>query len=320
MVDVPGIEKLIQYVTSGIGSAAGTLFAPQIAKRRGKALEIEARYNASAATIIAKAQDEVSDILGKPDFGLSAEFSVGDAIEQVVRFQQERRMGNTASVAYRASELLSGVEAIPDQEPDHDWTARFFNEVQDVSSKEMQELWAKVLAGQVQRPGSTSIKTLNVLRNLDKEIAEHFRLLCSMSIAVRFPSGEVVDCRALSFGRTPVESPLQDFGLELYKVLNLIDHELVAPVFNTNFKYDDCVAIDDKVKLYFTYQSKNWGLRAVRPEADTHARHGGMSMTSAGKELFPIVGTIPVPEYDAALRQYFNSAHFEMVEMNPSVR
>lgn len=320
MVDVPGIEKLIQYVTSGIGSAAGTLFAPQIAKRRGKALEIEARYNASAATIIAKAQNEVSAILGKPDIDLSAEFSVGDAIEQVVRFQQERRMGNTASVAYRASELLSGVEAVPDQEPDHDWTARFFNEVQDVSSEEMQELWAKVLAGEVQRPGSTSIKTLNVLRNVDKEIAEYFRLLCSMSIAVRFPDGEVVDCRALSFDRIPVESSLRDFGLEVYQVVNLIDHELVASGFDTNFQYDSCVARDGEAQLYFTYQSKRWYLRAANPEADIQARHNGIYMTSAGKELFPIVGAIPVPKYDAALRQYFESAHFEMVEMNPSVR
>ena len=44
-----------------------------------------------------------------------------------------------------------GDKSVANSDPDHDWTARFFNGVQDVSSKEMQLLWAKVLAGEVER-------------------------------------------------------------------------------------------------------------------------------------------------------------------------
>ena len=84
-------------------------------------------------------------------------------------------MANICAVVGHAAMRLENKE-VPNDEPDHDWTARFFNDVQDVSSEKMQVLWGRILSGQVERPGSSSLRTLGVLRDLDKDTANLFAL------------------------------------------------------------------------------------------------------------------------------------------------
>ena len=67
-----------------------------------------------------------------------------------------------------------GEKQVPDQDVDHDWTARFFAEVQDVSSEKMQQIWAKILAGEVETPGRTAMQTLSILRKMPQRDAELF--------------------------------------------------------------------------------------------------------------------------------------------------
>ena len=74
------------------------------------------------------------------------EIDIAETVRQRVQFQEEKRHRNIGSVVGQTAELL-GEKDVPDQEPDHDWTARFFNYIQDVSSEEMQLLWAKVSGG-----------------------------------------------------------------------------------------------------------------------------------------------------------------------------
>ena len=75
-----------------------------------------------------------------------------------------------------------GDKDVQDHEVDHDWTARFFNDVQDVSSEEMQHLWARILVGEVERPGSTSTRTLSVLKDMNKRVAQIFSWFCTLCI------------------------------------------------------------------------------------------------------------------------------------------
>ena len=77
------------------------------------------------------------------------------------------RQLNIEAVVNKAAVQL-GDDLVADSEPDHDWTARFFTEVQDVTSEDLQSLWAKVLAGEVRKAKSTSIRTLSILKNIDQ--------------------------------------------------------------------------------------------------------------------------------------------------------
>ena len=64
---------------------------------------------------------------------------------------------------------------------DFDWYVRFYQASGNVSDETMQDLWAKLLAGEVSKPSTYSFKTIDVLRNLSKKDAELFQRVCSYS-------------------------------------------------------------------------------------------------------------------------------------------
>ena len=186
---VPAIEKLIDYGASGVGVIAGPLLAPWKASREGKARllaseadaqvrQIQARADASALNIIAEAQSEAQAYLLPVDADIRAKTDITrEGIAQSIEFQGRKRLANAGDVLEAAAEEL-GDKEVNDHDPDPDWTARFFDYVQDVSTDDMQKIWANILAGEVESPGRTSLRTLDTLRNITKTEAEIFNNLC----------------------------------------------------------------------------------------------------------------------------------------------
>ena len=186
---VSGISKLADYAASGIGSVAGPMLASWKARREANAKliaakgEVEAQRilaegQAHAIQIIASAQADARAILVSPDATVQGQLNFGAAVTQRIQFQEEKRQSNIMAVVQKGA-LEIGEKEVQDHEVDHDWTARFFNDVQDVSSEEMQRLWAKILAGEVEKPGSTSFKAMDILRGLERTTDILFRTLCS---------------------------------------------------------------------------------------------------------------------------------------------
>ena len=54
---------------------------------------------------------------------------------------------------------------------DNDWLLNYFDNAKFISNELIQNLWAKLLAGEANKPGSISKKTLKVLSDLDTEDA-----------------------------------------------------------------------------------------------------------------------------------------------------
>ena len=220
---VPAIEKLIDYGASGVGAIAGPLLAPWKASRAGKArLEfaridaevrlIEAQSEATTSEIIAKARMEAQQYLLPSDAEVSGTVAITrEDIAQSFEFQGKKRLTNARAVLEGAADEL-GDKEVDDHEPDPDWTARFFDCVQDVSSEDMQNIWAKILAGEVESPGRTSLRTLDTLRNMTKRDAEMFRDICDFVISNEFVfyDDSVKSIEALNYSRL---LPLQDCGL-----------------------------------------------------------------------------------------------------------
>ena len=170
---IPGIKKLAAITASGIGSVAGAWVAPWVAGQQAKAKLIEARAEADSMRMIAQAQDDAMQILSRGSETVPLEATT-DQTAQRLEFQERKRQSNLVSVVSQAAEDL-GEEEVPDQEPDHDWIARYFEYVKDVSEKDVQKLWAKVLAGSVRSPGSASLRTLSVLRDMTSLEAKTFK-------------------------------------------------------------------------------------------------------------------------------------------------
>lgn len=192
-INVPGLEKLVDYTASGIGAVAGPMLATWKASKEAEAKRItaqadadaqitKAKADASSLQIIADAQSRARQSLDAPiESGHGTLEIHGDTINQRIEFQERKRQSNIVSVV-RAAAAELGDKEVPDHEPDSDWTARFFDSVQDVSSEDMQKIWAKILSGEVETHGRTSLRTLDTLRNMTKRDAEIFRDICDFVI------------------------------------------------------------------------------------------------------------------------------------------
>lgn len=95
------------------------------------------------------------------------------------RFVEEetRKQLNMESITRKALPHLADDASPGDMEDD--WLTNFFDKSRILSDEEMQEVWARILAGEANTPGRFSRKTINILSDLDKADAGHFSSLCS---------------------------------------------------------------------------------------------------------------------------------------------
>ena len=322
---VLGLEKLVDYAASGIGAVAGSMLAPWMAKQQAKAKSIKAKAQADNLQIIAQAQADARQALTVLTTTTTGTLEITrEQITQRLKFQEHKRQQNIVSVVGQAAEDL-GDEEVPDKEPDHDWTARFFNDIQDVSSEEMQSLWAKVLAGEVQRPGSTSIQTLSILRNLDQATAKLFEKLCSACISLGPDGNQFSDARVPSLGGDAAHNALKKYGLGFGNLNVLNEHGLVISDYNCWGDYRLCAGLFSsgrnpvKVRIPFSFQGRNWVLlptteRAIAQELKIH----GVTLTRSGRELSRIVDLAPMNEYTQALTKFFKEKNLQMIEVDSS--
>lgn len=91
------------------------------------------------------------------------------------KHQLLREQNNIERVVGKAYQELTAVPEVTSDPVDEDWTTRFFNTVKDISSDDMQRIWGQILAGEIVKPGSYSLKTLDVIRNLNAHYASIFQ-------------------------------------------------------------------------------------------------------------------------------------------------
>lgn len=174
-----GIGVLAKYVAAGLGAIAGRMIT---AWRARSAKQIPP---APSIQDTARAQMEALEILGMTDELQSRTIEMTDNhIMQRVEFQERKRVANLSAIMEHAAAELDGKE-VEDHEPDPDFATRFFECAQDISNVDMQLLWAKLLAGEVQRPGQFSLRTLDTLRNLSVGEAKLFAEVCNYVAAER---------------------------------------------------------------------------------------------------------------------------------------
>ena len=213
-----GLSKLIDVVASGIGSVAGPMLASWRATKENEANLIAAEGKAKVLLIQAQAQADARRLLDDANLPSRMEIELADGVKQRIEYQEHKRQANIGAVVGEAALHLEHL-TVPAVEPDHDWAARFFNEVQDISSDEMHVLWGRVLAGEVQAPGTTSIRTLGILRNLDTSTARLFSRFCSAAVYLKACDGYIHDGRVPSLGGDASQNALAKYGFS-FDVLN----------------------------------------------------------------------------------------------------
>ena len=300
---VPAIEKLIDYGASGVGAIAGPMLAPWRASREAKARlasaridvevhRIEAESEAGTSAIIAKARSEARGYLVAPDAEIRGTLEITrEDITQRIEFQERKRLANVRSVLEDAADEL-GDKEVTDHEPDPDWTARYIDSVQDVSSEDLQKVWAKILAGEVESPGRTSLRTLDTLRNMTKRDAEMFRDICDFVLMLGdiFHNGSVDRFTPLKYDYL---AHLQECGL-------------IRPARDTVRR----VQITD-TGMAFTSHAINLLIKGKTNDND-ELQIPVLMLTVAGRELYRFVQCKPPEDYLQAFSAFLKSNDCEL--------
>ncbi len=163
--------------TSGL-SAPATMLVEKISNAIGR------HFDPRQTIRMALAEAEAQRILKLTEIKTAIEVEELRA-RAASRFMNEEmtKQENIESITQKAIPNLND-DASPEDIED-DWISNFFDKCRIVSDADMQELWARVLAGQGNNPGSFSRRTVNLLADLDKKDAELFAGLCCFAWKIR---------------------------------------------------------------------------------------------------------------------------------------
>ena len=300
-------------------SGMGTVFRDVLARLRLRQKEGEnsTMQPESQLPSSSEAVAQLVPLLKAQGMSVQGTFSPSAGLE--LQFHEKRQIGNVVDAVGHAAEDLQGKE-IPDQEPDHGWNSRFFGNVQNVSSVELKELYGKVLSGQIQRPGSVSLLSLNVLKDMDAAAAKHFQTLCSACVFLTI-GGEIPKSMVPSPNGDAGQNALREHGLS-FDVLNLLHaHGLIIPDYNSwlpiqPFGVDTDPEEQRVVFDAFRFQGRLWNWEADNDRVPaTELKIHGVALTRAGVELSAAVDVLPMGPFTKELQRFFKSHNLRMVEV-----
>ena len=251
------LSKPINTLIKKVSNAAGIFIEPFHIKRLAKA-------QAKADLIIAKAEIEITDLQRR-----AANRWLNEEV------QHQANMENILEKSF--PEILE--TAAPDNVED-DWITNFFDKSRIVSDSQMQNLWARVLAGEANSPGSFSKRTVNFLSDMDKSEAELFTKLCGFCWDIGDKTPLIFDYQAEIYQphiNYQVLSHLESIGL--IKCENL-----------TGYRYERRFMPEIFAVFYFGKQLVM--TNGANDDADLPL--GSVLLTAVGKELARICDTEPV--------------------------
>jgi uncharacterized repeat protein (TIGR03899 family) len=258
-----------------------------------RAIRKEAEAEAYKKEVLAKAEAKKALIEMESQIEL-----IERAKERLVNQEMNRQI-NLEEIAEKSIKYLD--QNISEQPVDEDWRTRFFNKAQDVSDTEMQEIWAKILAGEVSHPKSVGLRTLDVISNISKDEAIKFQIACSLSsyksLIWKIGNNNSLDIYGLTYGDLMI---LRDSGLihdsdNLVKIFKIIPQ---TPFF--------VIGIGDDI--YKVVNTKNPNLQEYK--------FNQIAFTKAGEDLCKLINVIPNPNYIEEIIKQRKSEGYELEKIN----
>jgi uncharacterized repeat protein (TIGR03899 family) len=161
------------------------------------------------------------------------QMSLEERTQKRARISALRKQQNLEVIIQKSLAYCSSTEVTDKADPD--WFIIFTQLAEDVSNQTMQNLWAKILAGEISQPGSFSTKTLKTFRAMNITDAKLLAKACSLSVSdktkknIRIISGAYQTPNLLNFFSKNRENTIQlsQFSLSYADLLILADNHLV---------------------------------------------------------------------------------------------
>ena len=244
-------------------------------------------------------------------------------------FDGVRRVAREAS-ANAADQTISEAGVPSDQgdsgEIEDEWLLSFRREVGDRGVGEMRETFCRILAGEIQRPGTFCIRTLRTVGTLSQKTAALFRKAVSVSIRLELlgMGGEIIDARIPAVSGQLAQNSLASEGLAYDQLIHLTETGLLHSDYGSWYPYNRVYVVPhprgegNVVRIPMIHQDEEWALvpKPDGPKTPKDKRVSGAAFTSVGKELLRIVDIEPNPNFRQKLISYFETRKLDMVKIN----
>lgn len=287
------IKGGVTTLSVALGSKPAAIFVEKVSGMLGWAIEPttikrKARAEAAASIIKAEAEQEIKSLEQR---------SAARMIYEEARFQQ-----NIEAIVLKALSNIKD-DAKPN-EVDDDWFTNYLEKCRRISNAEMQNLWAQILAGEINEPGSFSPITLNTLSLLTKDDAVLFKKLCSYVW--------------LGEGGTPTIMLPYDVLMDK-EVFNLTGNNVYhfGDIGLATYEPDGLTHSGSDVS--YAYHDRGYSIK-MRGTTDENALVtqfpvGNMNLTQAGREIYLICSPEPNWDYMTKVVEYWRSRGFGVVSL-----
>ncbi len=193
--------------------------------------------------------------------------------------EETRKQLNMESITAKAIPHIN--DDAPAEDIQEDWIADFFDKCRLISDEDMQDLWARVLAGEVNSPGKFSKRTLNFLASTDKKDAEKFQSMCQFlwsynnktSVVIIFDSNdEIVKSAGFNFG-----------VLQHFESIGLLGFQFLASY----------IFFEDERSFTFEYHGKKLQIQGKVSGEKWEVEVGQIMLSQIGEELASIQKIVP---------------------------
>jgi uncharacterized repeat protein (TIGR03899 family) len=158
---------------------------------------------------------------------------IEDRTTKRARLSQLRKQQNIENIMQKTLGYCANAEI--GQRTDNDWFSRYIALSEEVSNPTMQDLWAKILAGELLKPGSFSFKALQIFRDMSIYDAKLLAKACSLAVkdsnkkGIRLISGVYQQPGLLNFFSKQRQQfcNLSHYGLNYADLLALAENHLI---------------------------------------------------------------------------------------------
>lgn len=252
-INLDGLSKPATVLIKKVSAAIGALYEPYHVRRMAHA-------ETEADKIRALAKIELSEL---------EERALNRFVHQEVRKQE-----NIEQITAQAAAALPPDAAVEGLE--EDWVAHFFKQCDTVSDRDMQSLWAGILAGEATKPGSFSKRTVDFTSTIDKKDAALFTAFCQFIWMIGEPTPLIYDVADDVYKKQGITFDT----LKHLDAIGLISFESISGYARTGY---------EKYAHVFYYGCPT----VIEFPADTNNQLdlGHALLTAIGKELVSICGS-----------------------------
>ena len=214
---LPGARKAITILTDGLGAGANAL-GSRLHRYQTENLVEEAR--------------QVADATGLPVPVIFDKLARQRRIDELTINALRHVCENADMQEEDAADTTGKAEGTADS-----WFHTFYDEAGTVDEENVREAFMRILAGEMQAPGSFSARTLRVMSAVSQSTANRFRRAASVSIQLTPDGKHIMDARIPAIGGELGQNCLLDEGLKYDVLIDMTEHGLLHSDYSSNHPY-----------------------------------------------------------------------------------